>query len=551
MPMSSVRMPSAREFAVLARPEQLDVLRRAGSRQKVRLLIEVADGEELLALLPPQDLFLMARELGPDQIPELLGMATPEQWTTLFDFDCWDGDRFAARNARNWLAVLLDGEEQHVAETLLGLNFELLVLMLHHEVQVLSGPEDIAEEAQRGEVLRRDGGYVLEYRDEEGAKVYGALLDVLFRHAPDFFRYLLEAVRAEGESTLEESVYQQRAGRLLDQGIPEPHTAQAVFAWLDPETFAAGAERKGSFGGNGIDAVPGAILQLARPDGMLAAALAGDPGAGTAWELACLVNKVLMAERIDLGDLDQVRVAVERTYLTLNLALEYLAGNDVAGARRCLEETYAEQLFRLGFSLTLRLQRRARAVQGSPVGPYLDPPFRAMLAPLLQRRPQFPEVVVRPERGGVQPFVTLREVRLVEEWLDRLEAQQRLFEERFPFALPAPDRWELDGCHPENGSELTLSTIFLTALANRLLDRSFAPQPLAAADLPQLHALASLGGRLDAGLRASTLAWLETLEAGAGNFGDFCLDRWEEEFCAVAPADLDPRYVGGLIVRAG
>lgn len=540
---------TTKEFSVLARPAQLDILRLASARKKLDLLLDAAAGEELLALLPPQDLFLMARELGADQIPELLNMATPEQWTAFFDFDCWDGDRFDARKARAWLAVLLDGEASRVAAILQQMDFELLVLLLFREVHIHSGPEEMGDEAHLAENRRRECGYVLDYGDDEGAKLFGAIIEILFCHAPGFCRYLLEAVRSEGESLLEESVLQLRVGRLLDQGFPEPETAPEVYAWLDPETFVAGAERKLPFGGSGTGAAPGAVLQLARPGGVLAAVLADGIDAETSWELACLVNKVLVAERVDLGELDQIREATERVFVTLNLALEHLVGSDGERAGHCLRGTYAEQLFRLGFSLTLRLQRRARALQGSVIGPYLDRVYRSMLTPLLQRRPQFPEVVVRPERGGMQPFASLREVRLVEEWLDRLEVQRRLFAEHFPFPLPAPNAWELADCHPESGSELVLSTIFLTALANRLLERPFAPQPLAPAELAGLHAQVSRGGKVDPELRALTLAWLESLEAGAGSFGDFCFDLWEEEFCAVDTAALDPRYVGGLIVR--
>jgi len=540
---------TATEFSALSRSAQLDILRLASSRQKLHLLLDAAQGEELLALFPPQDLFLLARELGPDQIPELLNMATPEQWTAFFDFDCWDGDRFDSRKARAWLAVLLDGEAARVAVKLQEIDFELLVLLLFREVKVHSGPEEMEDESFIAEGRRRECGYVLDYVDEEGAKLFGALIDILFRHAPGFCRYLLEAVRSEGESLLEESVLELRAGRLLDQGFPESLTAPAVFAWVDPDTFVAGAERKLPFGGSATGAVPGAVLQLARPGGVLAAVLADGIDADTSWELACLVNKVLVAERVDLGELDQIREVTERVFVTLNLALEYLAGSDGGRAGRCLRENYAEQLFRLGFSLTLRLQRQAQVLQASPIGPYLDHPFRTLLTPLLQRRPQFPEVVVRPERGGMQPFSSLREVRLVEEWLDRLKVQRRLFEAHFPFPLPPPAAWQLAGCHPESGGELVLSTIFLTALANRLLDRPFAPQPLAPGELLGLHRLVSCNGKLDPGLRTRTLAWLESMESGAGWFGAFCLDLWEEEFCAVDSAALDPRYVGGMIVR--
>ena len=127
-------------------------------------MLDAAAGEELLALLPPQDVYLMARELGADQIPELLNMATPEQWTAFFDFDCWDGDRFDARKAPR-LAGGAAGRggvkgRRHPPQ----MDFELLVLMLHREVQIHSGPEEMEDEAAMAEGRRRECGYVLDYR---------------------------------------------------------------------------------------------------------------------------------------------------------------------------------------------------------------------------------------------------------------------------------------------------------------------------------------------------------------------------------------------------
>jgi hypothetical protein len=543
------KLPTPQEFATLSRTRQLDLLRRASSRQKLLLLVDAGDGEELLALLPPQDVYLLARELGPDQIPELLTMASPEQWTAFFDFDCWHGDTFNAAAARRWLAILLEGEAPRVAATLQQVDFELLVLMLHREVKVPSGPEELDDEDVMAEGRRRECGYLLDYLDEDGAKLYGTLIDILFREAPGFCRYLLEAVRSEGESLLQESVYRQRADRLLDQGLPDSYSAQAVFAWLDPATFTVAAQGKLPLGGSATGAAPGAALQLARPGGVLAEVLAEGIDAELTWELACLVNKVLMAERVDLGALDQVRAAVERTFAILNLGLEQLGGDDVEAARRHLHDAYAEQLFRLGFSLTLRLQRQARALQEASIGPYLDRPFRVVIDALLQRRPHFPVTLAEPGRSGLRPFGSRRDLRLVEAALDRLEQQRQLFETALHFELPLPEAWQLEGCYPRHGSELTLAAIFLTALANRLLGRAFAPQPLAAAELPALQALISRDGQLDPQLRLQTVAWLDELVPGAGAFGTFCLDLWNEEFCAVQGGELDPRYLGGLIVR--
>ena len=134
-------------------------------------------------------------------------------------------------------------------------------------------------------------------------------------------------------------------------------------------------------------------------------------------------------------------------------------------------------------------------------------------------------------------------------WLERLEGQRRLFEERFPFELPLPGDLDLAGCAPDNAADLTLSDFFLTALANRLLGRAFVPRPLPQEELPTLHARLCRDGRLDPELRRETGHWLDSLEPGAAAFGDWCLDLWEHELCAVRPEELDPRFVSGVIVR--
>ena len=185
----------------------------------------------------------------------------------------------------------------------------------------------------------------------------------------------------------------------------------------------------------------------------------------------------------------------------------------------------------------------------SAVAPYLDRPFRSLVEALRRRKPRLFRGIESDEQGGERPFATLREVRLAEEWLARLEVQQRLFAEAFPFSLPAPEALDLEGCIPESGADVALSDLFLTALANRLLGRSFAPAPIPCTELIALHGRICAAGHLASGLREETAAWLESLLPGAGAFGDYCLDLWEEEFCPTRPEDLDPRYLGGLIVR--
>ena len=257
----------------------------------------------------------------------------------------------------------------------------------------------------------------------------------------------------------------------------------------------------------------------------------------------------MVADRVDIGESAQVREVTEEVYRYLNLALEHLSGGDPVAASALFEDCYLEHLFRLGFSLTVQLQRRAKKIAASRIGPYLDTPFRACLDALLQRRPRFYEGIEAEERAGERPFANLHDLALATGWIERIEVQRRLFEERFPFELPASSELELAGCAPDDPADLTLSDFFLTALANRILGRAFIPRPVPQEELPALHARVCREGKVDPELRLETGHWLDSLSPGASSFADWCLDLWEQEFCVVAAADLDPRFVSGVIVR--
>lgn len=146
-------------------------------------------------------------------------------------------------------------------------------------------------------------------------------------------------------------------------------------------------------------------------------------------------------------------------------------------------------------------------------------------------------------------FAELFEIRAVEQWLARIELQRRLFEEGLQFDFPVPAQLDLNGCHPEEVEDVTLVEFFLTSLANKLLGREFQPLPIAEEELAGLHDMVSQSGALHPRLREETIKWLESLVQGGGDFARYCLDIWEEEFCSIGSADIDARFIGGLIVR--
>jgi hypothetical protein len=180
---------------------------------------------------------------------------------------------------------------------------------------------------------------------------------------------------------------------------------------------------------------------------------------------------------------------------------------------------------------------------------FLDGPFRALIEALCRRRPRFYEGMAEINRAGERFFKRLDDIHLAEQWLTRIELQVKLFDGRLGFDLPDPQAGVLKGCVPDQVDDLALSDLFLTAWGNRLLGLEFSPAPIAERRLPELHKIVCAERALREDVRQKIHQATETLLPGAGEFADYCLDLWQEQFCALEPEALDARFIGAMIIR--
>jgi hypothetical protein len=546
------RTITSREFNALTFDERLEMIRLAAGRTQYQLILEAADSAELVQALPAQDLFVLIKDLGMEDVSELIAMASAEQVTSFIDLDAWDRDRIDGKRALEWLVLAMDEGEEGLLARLRELDFPLLVLIFQKFVTVTTGPEVLLDEDARHDRDAADKIYQVRFRDSESAKLMGEILDCLNRREQGLYLQLLEAVRSGMGSLLEEEVYRERCTRLMDFGFPDPDQILDIYARIDPQSFDP-THFDRSDASSPVDGVaPGFVLTVGRARDLLAEVLDAGINPASAWDLTFLLNKAMAADRVDIGERSQVQAELDMVYGYLNLALEHLCGNDVEKAIALFERTYLLALFRLGFNLTLSLQRRARVIRESSVGPYLDGPYAALVASLSAEKPLYFAGFEESGRSTENRYFTsLEEVRRSSAGLDEIDAQCRLFEKHFDFDLPEPETFDLSGCLPADPQLVTLSDFFLTALANRLSGRPFLPIPIAGSELRLLQEKISENGRVAESLRRETLAWLAALEPGAESFGNFCFEVWDEEFCPLDPAGLDPRYVGGLLIRPG
>ncbi len=529
---------SLAEYNALTIDEQLNMIHQSRGKQKYDLIINAQHIEKLVPQLHPQELYLTINELGAEYSTELLMLASPEQLTTLLDLDCWDNDNLSPVLSLYWLELLLGTGEEQICQVIRQMEPEILALFLKKHLFIIRGLEayddDDAENAKRMEGL-----YDIEYSSENAAKIIGAILKIWLDREQESYLLIMEMIRSENLSVLEEEVYQTRSNRLLDLGIIPAIEAKDIYSYIEPETFNAGGKSDFHLEADSLQH-PAALLACAQPHNLLAEILANGINHDLACELLFLANRKMSADNIDIAETKNVTETFQATYDTLNLALEFLAETNLDKAEEIFHNTYLLHLFQLGFSLIKKQQLKAGKISSSHLYPYLDYPELLFVDSLLQNQPYLYQEAFGEESSQLQPVTTMKELKLIEHRLGQIESLQKLFDQVLPFELPQPDA--------ETDEYPSLSGIFLTAVANQLLERNFAPDPLAIMDLALLKNLTFIDNQISESFSNDIYDSIQQLAPDCVFFVQFCLDIWEQIFQKLDPLTEESPIFSTLIL---
>jgi hypothetical protein len=455
------------------------------ARERLDALVASSDAAALVQALPPEQLYATVAEVGLADAGELVQLATPAQFQSLVDLGAWKRDALDPHALLEWLRAGRGDEPEAHLRKVHGLDLELLESMLR-AFTVVHDLEETPDPAVEGATLdSADGRYRVEMKVEgpEQAELRALLLDLVAEDPLGFSR-LLEALRWEVPSELEEAALRFRWARLADLGFPDPETAAGLYASVrlptPPAVSSAELVRRE---GRRVDFVQAALAGLEPVE--VENALE---------ELRGVFNAALVADGADPGDLEAFRASAERARDTLGLGLEYLTGGDPRRAAAVVRETPFRQVFQTGFSLGLRLRHRADRIAKRPLsrvdGQWLLWPDQAgVLAALRRARPMRALPV---EGAEPVPFRSLAEIQHAERELERAEQQQALLaallggsEENARAALDA-----LGPAWPAGGTPAVLAA----AVAHALLDGRARVAPVPAARTRELgHAFLDPG----------------------------------------------------------
>ncbi|MBZ4415954.1 DUF6178 family protein [Myxococcus sp. RHSTA-1-4] len=411
--------------AQLAPRELRQRLMRLSPRQRVDALLEVPEARALVRSLPPEDLYVTIQEVGLADATELVQLASPGQFRAFVDLGGWQRDKVDPHAVLTWLRAARGGidDTEEFLRKLHAVDLEVLEYLLR-EFTVVHDLEENPDVNPPGVTMETpEGRYLVEIKAEgvEMAAVRSLLNDLIAENPFEAVR-LLEAVRWEIPSEMEETAYQFRRARLADLGFPSLEEAVSLFSRVDvgpsPRPAGTGPGVALAATGGHVDYLEAALRGLT----MLERENAED-------ELRGVANAALVAELADPGDLDAARQAAEMVRDYLSLGLEHLTGADPGRATDVLHETPPRRIFQVGFTLTLQLKFRADRLMRAP-GAMLEgvlmvlPEEAAAIHALRRKRPRR---ALRVEGAEPVPFRSLREVAATEALLARAEAQVQVF----------------------------------------------------------------------------------------------------------------------------
>lgn len=401
------------EFALRSFSEKISSLRDLPAEKRKHLILADPQAQKLTRAFQPQELYWMVKGIGVTDALELLELSSPEQYAFFLDMELWDKWSFSQIKALEWLGYLAEASEARVLEQLSHIDIELLILIFMKEVTVGGGIGELATDDERLTDWDHtfDNIYFISFKSPQHYRLIGALLDIIFRNANSLYIALMEGIRNEPETELEELCYQFRSGRLADLGFPELEEAISIYAMVDPAPFVPGKEKKLAQVGGEVS-LP--VLNLTE-DSLLTRALARAGTEELRLELNYLINTALVAEETPFATGDEMQAVFQRVYGCLNIALEYLSGDSVEKAAGVLTGEFLKRLFQLGNSIISGLKRKAAKLSSDNYA------INKALRGLTAKRPVYYRGLDPDGIDGYREFREMEDVRKVEEFLRTLE----------------------------------------------------------------------------------------------------------------------------------
>jgi hypothetical protein len=554
-------------FNSLPIKNQLGIVSQARGKERLHFLFLSDHPEQLIQQLPELEVFLTVKEVGEKDSLDLISLTTPEQFQYLLDLDSWKRDQLDPEKVLQWMEILIESGEKKVTQFIQSTDPEFIALLLRKFLDIITVEGEAVETQDRVPLFTLDQYYYIDFKGKGAREIFQPFLEIFYRVDGKGFRRLMDSLTVEMESELEETGYRLRNGRLADYGFPDFEEALEIYRFVNPDSLTPEERSPQALDREGMGK-EGSIFYLTfQSEGPFFSSILlrmDDPHEQDRLkqEITALCNKAIVAEAIDLSNVAAMERVVKKVYHTLNLGLQYLSKGNEIKALEILQSLPMQRLFQYGVSTTLLLRRKAESIlKGSWFSndqenlALLDPPHFEKFEGILRKRPAL-------YRDWIyEDFKNLQDLKEADDFLKFIEVIVNFMGQELNVHPRYLRELDLSGCYPGDWREITLSTIFLTSFANRLLKGIFQFEAFGESQvrgfLYRIFERDAQGkGVIKMEVKNGLREWLFSTEKDELKrqhllaFQDFCFDLFEEQYGKIPLGEkIDPRFVKGLLMR--
>ena len=558
---------SEEELSSLSFEERLWLIQHTPVRGKARIIITSPDTIQLLKKLSPQEIYLTIKETWSDDAALLMEMISPDKLAYLLDMDIWKRDRIDFDRFLEWLQLLSEGGERPLIRQLFSLDPPLLVLFLKAVIEVTSRnlDQDPLEMSDGGWTSFDDIYYFKPKNDEIDLDMIVTILTRFFELEPSYYRVIMEGVKGELPTPLEEEAYDYRSNRMTMIGFPEFYEAREILLYEDPEKISRdlknGVEKIIYLNENQEDELPPHYWLIPRSgegilEDLLVEAAGFEKDRQILWELSYLIHKLVAAGGVDLSDTEEIVSSARMARDYINIGLEYTDCTAMDEGRRLLREVYLQQLFRLGYCAALDVMRRASSLT-KRLGERLDSSLwgitaRMVIEGLTGVRPYYYEGLTG-NGENFRNFSAMEDIRATMDFLDGLSDSVLFLSELVDIPV------EIESYLKRNApiQEWGLEHLLATALVRRILTGAWEVIPVTDEELRQVRVALDDEGALPTDVRDELDEKIDLMaEVAGGRFKETvrelvrqATDGLFPDLQEMVPEHIDARFISGVITQ--
>ncbi len=465
--------------------EQARLILQCPQDQKQNLLTLSSKARQVVDLIPPEEIYHMIKVIGEEDALPVLSLANQDQLQFIFDLEWWIGDKFQPKRALDWIDLLGKCDEPKILEWFMTEEFDQKVMLMQALIKVYKQDEmtDSYEGTEELPHYTPDGVYDIFFKTENFEPVK-KLLTLLVASQPSVFYSLLEAVIWYSLTPTVEKAYQWRMSRISEKGIPDYDEAVGVYSHIDAESIKLQVPDAGDFLEGEVYQLPPQYL-LAQADASTflgqSVAQVQDQSRLDAihWELVCLANKVIVADKEDPANLECREKVIRKVLGYINIGLDLASEGDPAKGRNLLERTWMQVLFQAGHHRVTSVKWKAETLlkeQGGFLNLLFTSAEKEQMAALVYRFPQINDLTK--ESLKARDFAALEDVRGMESLLGLWAFMVRFSKHCLDLTERSMNQYLEESDIPEIKSNMDFITWTTTALARFSLFKEILCQPL-------------------------------------------------------------------------